>query len=118
MRGALSDQHRRPDVPDEQLLRRRVHVVRPARHESCRTDAGAARRSDGVRIPASDQVPVPQVRCVRIYSEARRTVHSAVEHGEREDVHLHLVLVRDPGDNVGRIVLLSVSVVDFGQDGS
>lgn len=40
---------------------------------------------------------LPQVWCLGINPEARLAVHSAPEHRQREDVHLHLVLVRHPG---------------------
>lgn len=40
---------------------------------------------------------VPQVRRVRQHPDSRQPLHSASQHRQREDVHLHLVLVHHLG---------------------
>ncbi|KAE8737719.1 hypothetical protein FOCC_FOCC016817 [Frankliniella occidentalis] len=97
VRDALPGQHHRPALHDEPLLRRRVLQLRAARHVLLGPEPGGARRPHGVRVPARHQVHLPQVRCVRHDPEARLALPSAAQHRQREDVHLHLVLVHDPG---------------------
>lgn len=108
LRVPLPRQHHHAAVPHESLLRRRVLLVRAARDELLRDAAGAARRPDGVCVPARHQVRLPQVRSVRQHPEARLAVHPAAEHCQREDVHLHLVLVHHPLHHAGRTADLQV----------
>lgn len=96
VRVPLPGQHHRAALPDEQVLRRRVLVLRSSGNELLRDAPGGQSGSDGVRVPQGDQVYLPQIWCVRIHSEARLAVYPATEHCQREDVHLHLVLVYYP----------------------
>lgn len=43
---------------------------------------------------------IPQIRTFGYDTAARFSLHSAVEHRQREDVHLHLVLVLHTGHHV------------------
>ena len=59
--------------------------------------AGGSDRPDDLRVPADDEVHLPQVRHVRQHREARRALHPAAQHRQRKDLHLHLVLAPHPG---------------------
>lgn len=43
---------------------------------------------------------IPQIRSFRYDTAARFSLHSAVEHRQREDIYLHLVLVLHTGHHV------------------
>jgi hypothetical protein len=97
LRVPLPRQRPAAALPDEQVLRRSIPVVRMARDEVLRAGARGPDGSHGVRLPQSDQVHLPQVRSVGVHPEARQSVRAPLEHRQREDVHLHLVLVHDFG---------------------
>lgn len=81
------------DLLDEQIFRRRVrHLRSPCDRHVVRTP-GRQDRSHGVHIPAGDEMHVPQVRPVRHHTETRLAVRATSEHRQREDLHIHMVLV-------------------------
>lgn len=93
MRADVSGQHCGADIRHEQIFRRRVHHVRSACDQHVDRTPGRPHGPDGVHIPPGDQVHVPQVRPVRHRAETRLAVRAALEHRQRKDLHIHMVLV-------------------------
>lgn len=97
VRMPVSGEHPGAALRDEPILRRRVPLVRLEGDALLRRGPGRPRRPHGVHLPPRHQVHLPQVRSIRQHPEARQSVHPASEHRQRENVHLHLVLVYDSG---------------------
>lgn len=60
-------------------------------------ESGTTHRPDGGGVPAGNQMYLPQIRCFRDHSKVRRPLRSRPQHPQREDLHLPLVLVHNPG---------------------
>lgn len=89
----MPGQHYTADILDEQILRRRVHHVRAARHRHDHRTPGQPGGPDGLHISPGDQVHFPQVWAIWDHAEARFAVCVTTEHPQREDLHIHMVLV-------------------------
>lgn len=94
MRVHVLGQYCAADIRHEQIFRRRVRHVRSPGDRHVLGAPGRPIRPHGLHIPKGDQVHVPQVRSVGHRRETRFTVPAAAEHRQREDLHIHMVLVR------------------------
>lgn len=92
----------RADVSNEPFLRRHLPDVRYRRHQLHGQRPRGQGRSHDPHLPQDDQVHLLQVRRLRGDRASRRHLHFAVERGQREDLHLPVVLVDNPGLPVDR----------------
>lgn len=102
----LPYQHHSTAVSHEQILRGRILVLWLARHEFLRAISRWPHRSNGLYFPQSHQVHLPQIWSVGQHTKTRQSLHSSSQHRQREDLHLHLVLVHDPSngtDDLGHL---------------
>jgi hypothetical protein len=88
--------HSRANVPHESLLRRSFPHVRLRRDSLHQQRPRGPHRPHDRDLPPDDQVHLLQVRRIGRHGEARRHVHPPIKRGEREDLHLPLVLVHHP----------------------
>lgn len=93
VRVYVSGQHSVADLLDEQVFRGRVHQVRFPSDRHVRQTPGRQGRPNGVHISPGDEMHVPQVRPVRDHTETRLAVRATAEHHQRENLHIHMVLV-------------------------
>ena len=84
---------RRPDVPDESLLRWCLPYLWDRRSEVSRVRPGGPGWSDDLRLPQDDQVHLLQIWSQWWGGETRCRLHFAAERRQREDLRLPLVLV-------------------------
>lgn len=108
MRNFELHQRPRPDLLHGLLPRRRVHDVRLRRRPVHRDGAGGARRPDGESVPQSDQVHLPQIRPFGDRPEVRRPLRPPIEHRQREDLRVPLVLVHPSHPPLGPLLDLQV----------
>lgn len=86
-------QHFTSDLRNEQIFRRRVYHLRTQSDQHVHRAPRRPDRSHGLHISQGDQVYFPQVWPLRDHPETRFVVRTAAEHSQREDIHIHMVLV-------------------------
>lgn len=93
LRSPMPGEHHHPTLPDGPLLRRRVPQIWLECPQHIRRPPGKKNRPHGLRLSPSHQVHFPQIRSLRNNPETWLALHPAAQHSQREDLHLHLVLV-------------------------
>jgi len=93
VRVYVSGQRSVADLLDEQVFRWRVHHVRSSSNRHVRRTPGRSNRPHGLHISTGDEMHFSQVRSVWDHTETRLPMRAPAEHHQREDLHIHMVLV-------------------------
>lgn len=99
LRSPKLHQRGRPDIFHGLLPRWRILDVWSGRRKVHGIRAWRSGRSYVPRFPEGYQMYLPQIWCVRYRTKVRRSLRSTVEHRQREDLRVPLVLVHYPVDS-------------------